>query len=584
MKIKDSITIKLLVSLSVCIILFTSIGIIGASALYSSRLSQRSLQINEQYMNIISNQLEGDIQELQKLTGLCASSFSIVQALQCENLDSISSRQKCLDAQTALYNFVSSSPLAVYLQRCAVLNQHGVGVSFSSGAGWNSRDWNTLQEFLASDSLKNRSSPVYQWHSLLDPENNRNLSFLAPIGTVPGSYLYIELSESILSDQLLPYRGLRDLFIMSQSGEHILASFSVDEDTNQEDFLAPSGSKIRRDGHTYQISSLYLSQFGIIVGCLSDVTITAGDNLYILYVLLILIASTMTAGILIIWLLTRRITKPIQILTRHIRKISETNDFSSNPQIEASQDEIGEIGKSINQMTSHIQALLEEREAIYEQKKNVEINLLQSQINPHFLYNTLDSIRWMAAIQGSKNIEQLTGALEHLLRNVAKGIGGKITLREELALVEDYVHIQKVRYVEIFDYFCEVPEELLDCLIIKFTLQPIVENAILHGIEPTGEFGEIRICAREQEGDLFISIEDNGTGMSEQELQDLIASLSGPVKNSMSGIGVSNVDARLKLNYGSSYGLTYESTPGKFTRVTIHIPKEEGPSCTTSLS
>ncbi|MDE6817344.1 MAG: histidine kinase, partial [Lachnospiraceae bacterium] len=227
------------------------------------------------------------------------------------------------------------------------------------------------------------------------------------------------------------------------------------------------------------------------MGSLTDVTYAGGDNRYILYILVILFFSTAAAGILVTRLLTGHITRPIKILTGHIRKISETNDFSPDPDIEASSDEIGEIGKAVNQMTDHIQNLLGQQARMYEQKKNIEISLLQSQINPHFLYNTLDSIRWMAVIQGSKNIEQTTGALERLLRNMAKGIGDKITLREELELVGNYIYIQQVRYVEIFDYICQIPEELLDCRIIKFTLQPIVENAILHGIEPMKQFGEI---------------------------------------------------------------------------------------------
>lgn len=209
-------------------------------------------------------------------------------------------------------------------------------------------------------------------------------------------------------------------------------------------------------------------------------------------------------------------------------------------------------------------------------QKNVELSLLQSQINPHFLYNTLDSIRWMAVIQGSKNIEQTTKALIRLLRNTAKGLGDKIPLRDELSLVADYVHIQQVRYVEIFDYLCTVPKELMDCLIVKFTLQPIVENAILHGIEPTGRFGQITINAHAEGDSLFLTVEDNGAGMTREELEQLTASMSAkPDPNSMNGIGVSNVDTRLKFQYGEGYGLTYESAPDQFTRVTIHIPREE---------
>lgn len=128
--------------------------------------------------------------------------------------------------------------------------------------------------------------------------------------------------------------------------------------------------------------------------------------------------------------------------------------------------------------------------------------------------------------------------------------------------------------MEVFDYICEVPEEYLDYLIVKMTMQPIIENAIVHGIEPTGTYGVIRVYARAEGGALYISIEDNGIGMDGTEIREILKAKKN--KNSMSGIGVTNVDERLKLIYGPDYGLIFEGEEGKFTRVTIHIPMETG--------
>ena len=585
MRIKNSITVKIIASMSICIVVFSAIGIFTASTLYSARLTQRDMQINEQYLTIITKKLESDIQELQKVAGLCSGSQRILEARRCTRMNSSSVRRKCLDAQAELDNFASSTPLYGYLRRMAVINRNDIRIASTVGmSSWTKQEWDSLRAFLDTEEADGVTAPVYHWYSLLDVRENDSLSFLAPLTTTPGGYLYVELNDAILKEQLLPYKNLREIFIIDETGSRILVSFSMEKDETIEHWrlLEPSGSRLVHNRHTYQLSSRPLSRFGILVGSLTDVTYAGGDNRYILYILVILFFSTAAAGILVTRLLTGHITRPIKILTGHIRKISETNDFSPDPDIEASSDEIGEIGKAVNQMTDHIQNLLGQQARMYEQKKNIEISLLQSQINPHFLYNTLDSIRWMAVIQGSKNIEQTTGALERLLRNMAKGIGDKITLREELELVGNYIYIQQVRYVEIFDYICQIPEELLDCRIIKFTLQPIVENAILHGIEPMKQFGEIEISARQENGDLFISIEDNGVGMTEEELEELRTSLANKDKNALSGIGVSNVDARLKLHYGASYGLIYESSPGEFTRVTVHIPKEEEISCTGS--
>ena len=585
MRIKNSITVKIIASMSICIVVFSAIGIFTASTLYSARLTQRDVQINEQYLTVITKKLESDIQELQKVAGLCSGSQRILEALRCTRMNSSSERRKCLEGQAELDKFASSTPLYAYLRRMAVINRDDIRIASTVGmSSWTKQEWDSLWAFLNTEEADGTTTAVYHWYSLLDGRENDSLSFLTPLTTAPGGYLYVELNDAILKEQLLPYKNLREIFIIDETGNRILESFSTEMDESIEPWrlLEPSGSRLVHNRHTYQLSSRPLSQFGILVGSLTDVTYAGGDNRYILYILVILFFCTTAAGILVTRLLTSHITRPIKILTGHIRKISETNDFSPDPDIEVSSDEIGEIGKAVNQMTDHIQNLLGRQEKMYEQKKNIEISLLQSQINPHFLYNTLDSIRWMAVIQGSKNIEQTTGALERLLRNMAKGIGDKITLREELELVGNYIYIQQVRYVEIFDYICQIPEELLDCRIIKFTLQPIVENAILHGIEPMKQFGEIEISARQERGDLFIIIEDNGVGMTEEELQELRTSLANKDKNALSGIGVSNVDARLKLHYGASYGLIYESSPGEFTRVTVHIPKEEAISCTES--
>ena len=221
-----------------------------------------------------------------------------------------------------------------------------------------------------------------------------------------------------------------------------------------------------------------------------------------------------------------------------------------------------------------IQHLLRETEAMYNQRRNIEIDLLQSQVNPHFLYNTLDSIRWMAVIQKNPGIANITRSLSNLLKNIAKGTQDKIPLREELGLLNDYIAIQSVRYLETFTFENRVPEELYDCRIVKLTLQPLVENAIFHGIEPTGECGTITLTGRAEGGDLYLCVEDDGAGIEPERLAGILTTERKRSGSSMNGIGIANVHKRLQLIYGRQYGLKVESEPGKYTRVTVHLPKE----------
>ena len=201
--------------------------------------------------------------------------------------------------------------------------------------------------------------------------------------------------------------------------------------------------------------------------------------------------------------------------------------------------------------------------------------MLQAQINPHFLYNTLDSIRWIAVIQKNSGIVKMVTALSGLLKNMAKGFNEKVTLQKELEFLNDYVTIEKVKYVELFDLKIEVEDErLYDALIIKLTLQPLVENAIFNGIEPAGKPGEIRIHVSQENELLRISVWDNGVGIPEEKLATILEHTEKVKGTAMSGIGLPNVDRRIKLNYGEQYGVKIRSRLGEYTEIVVEMPLE----------
>ena len=226
-------------------------------------------------------------------------------------------------------------------------------------------------------------------------------------------------------------------------------------------------------------------------------------------------------------------------------------------------------------MAAKIDELVDMRVASEKEKKNLEIKMLQAQINPHFLYNTLDSIRWIAIIQKNNGIVKVVTSLSSLLKNMAKGFNEKVTLKQELDFLADYIVIEKIRYVELFDVEIHVePEELYQAKIIKLTLQPLVENAIFSGIEPSGRNGVVEIHARKSDGDLCITVRDNGIGMDKEKAKQLLQDTEKVKSSSMSGIGLPNVDRRIKLVYGEAYGLSIQSEPGQYTQITVRLPLE----------
>lgn len=297
-----------------------------------------------------------------------------------------------------------------------------------------------------------------------------------------------------------------------------------------------------------------------------------------LYLMIILGISCMIIllGVGLYLLLNRAINQPVKKIQAKVGAIAQ-GDFSRDSSIEW-EDEFGSIGKGINNMAENVQCLMNRRVEDEKQKKDLEYQILQSQINPHFLYNTLNSIKWMATIQNATGIAEMTTALARLLKSVSKGTAARITLGEELALVNDYFLIQQYRYGgSITLEYTTWPDELNQCLIHRFTLQPIIENALFHGIEPKGCAGKILLDVQtfddpERGKILQISVTDNGVGMSEETIQKVLHEDSRPSANFFKQVGIHNVNKRIQYDCGEAYGIRIESKLGEYTTMMITLP------------
>ena len=216
---------------------------------------------------------------------------------------------------------------------------------------------------------------------------------------------------------------------------------------------------------------------------------------------------------------------------------------------------------------------------VYQEKiaqKNAEVQALQAQINPHFLYNTLDSINWMLIDREEYDISDIILSLAGLMRYSIEDENAFVPLEKEIGYVLCYLKIQKNRLEERLEYFVEAEENLTDAQVPKLILQPIVENAITHGIEPRNRNGNIRITIKDLGDEMLISVEDNGIGMTPEQLKHLKEEMPDIEKEGHTGIGIRNVDRRIRLHYGEPYGITIESTYGKGTIVSLRIPKKHG--------
>jgi len=267
---------------------------------------------------------------------------------------------------------------------------------------------------------------------------------------------------------------------------------------------------------------------------------------------------------------SKLVLRPLARLTESMKKVRD-GDFNIRTETQSTY-EVEQLSNTFNHMVDRINELM--GQVIHEQEelRKTELKALQAQINPHFLYNTLGSILWMCEQNKGPEAAVMVTALSNLFRiSISKG-KELIPIRDELKHAESYLIIQKVRYKDQFTYTIDADESLLDCLCPKICLQPLIENAIYHGIDRCVDDGKISIRIAEEEGGILMQVSDNGLGMSEEMMAGILQSESGHDY----GIGLKNVNSRIQIFFGKQYGIKISSRLDEGTCVDIHIPKTKG--------
>ncbi|WP_419872436.1 sensor histidine kinase [Candidatus Pristimantibacillus sp. PTI5] len=289
--------------------------------------------------------------------------------------------------------------------------------------------------------------------------------------------------------------------------------------------------------------------------------------------LIIVFTATVAIVIVIGLLFARSLTKPIRLLITQMKEVQygdlDNMGVSMHGAVIQQMDEVGLLQRTFRLMIARINTLIKENYANQLIIKETEFKALQAQINPHFLYNSLDSIHWLAKKNDQGQISSMVVSLGYLLRSSISLKRNVITIAEELEIVQHYITIQKYRFQHRLDFHMDVDERYANVLIPKLTLQPLLENAIQYGLEPQIEPCTIRIYAQESGDRLAIIVEDQGPGMDEPYLRKV---LSGEVETRGSGIGLKNIQDRMRLAFGESYGMLLESTVGSGTKVMVMLP------------
>lgn len=527
-------------------------------------------------LQIAMENIEREIDILDQMINWFSINSDINFFLSSSNRTSFDWRQKRMAAWNALKNTSYGNSLHQYINKLLVCDTRNSGIQIGTEAGFET-DWRIANEVLTDKNRVIVDNPFYAPLSEKIFVLSKKLYYDDQITTLGSIYICLNpaLITSYLTVDWFPMYPDTDLFIKISSDYYTMDSTGQLIEVLEYPAFDSSLDIIRN--YEWQNDK---KTFVLVTGKSSGITLVRSiptvqfsqqnDIFRNIFYLIILFLLLMIFLILITF--NQTVNKPIVRINKHIDRIAAGN-FTADPSLEFS-NELGNIGRGINRLAENVEQLIETRIKDEALKKDLEFRVLQNQINPHFLYNTLNSIKWMASIQKANGIVELVSSLAVLLKHISKGVDTIISLEQELDLVKEYCTIQKYRSGSIAETHIEFEEDSLKrCKIVKFTLQPIVENALFHGIEPKMQPGTIRIRVyRYNEQLLYVDIEDDGVGIDKEKITEILINKDHTRGDSFNKIGLNNVDERIKLAFGSDYGLEIHSEKGVYTRVRVRLP------------
>lgn len=304
-----------------------------------------------------------------------------------------------------------------------------------------------------------------------------------------------------------------------------------------------------------------------------DKAVVLGDLLWIRWFFFGILSAFLVIALILALYLSGLIYRPLSRLMLAMEEVSG-GELHTRAQVESG-DEIGELAMEFNEMLDKIEDLIGRLIEEENKKKDLELEALQYQITPHFMYNTLNSIKFAALLKGDGEIGRVIGDFVELLQAAVSKKGTFLTVTEEIYILKNYIRLQEFRYGGGFEVTYELEEEAQECLVPRLILQPLVENALLHGMDMKDNVGKIKICASVADGRLFLKVTDNGRGMSRAQIEKLLTA-EAKKERGFTAVGIPNIRDRLKLYYGEQGGLMYESGENGTTAI-IYLPagKEE---------
>lgn len=582
---------KLNMKFTVLTVAVTVVSLSVLSAILFHNMEDNVIRESRNYVEYKASQSQSHVvtcvDSLNMSTQFFLADDQMVDMLNCSVEGEALTTQEILDFQSAdvtnLERLVNSNPL-LYAVRIYSVNdnvQEMMPILYKSSR-MDNLAWAADEE-------------IYGWHfgyfdtafsSLIVNQDDALVGLVTPIFDYQNGEIGI-IEASMKMETMFPclYESIDGewYFLVTDEGEYLFGTDKPEDANAYAEYLMEKWGEgtesasyfTKRNGRSIAVTYLPLQEIGITVVGVKDITSNIGNVYRIRNIFVaVMIGVLFLLSYMVNWQIKRMLRQFYTILAA-VHEVQD-GDLTVRLTVESS-DEMGELATQMNIMFDRIQKLMEEninREILV---KNSEIRALQNQINAHFIYNVLESIKMMAEIDEKYEIADSITSLGRLLRYSMKWVSGNVRLREELEYIKNYLVLINLRYDFKVYLSLGLPDALMEQEIPKMSLQPIVENAILHGIEPLSEDATIYIKGWMEAEDCVIEVTDAGQGMDEEELQRLRMKIAGKIETTGgkgNGIGLKNVQDRIQMTFGSDYGLCVSSKKGCYTKVAVRLPRK----------
>ncbi len=577
--IYKTLTFQLMLYCFCLVLLLTSVF---SWLFYSSAKEKYEREAEESALMLHTNAnygIENNLAQVSALNTVLSANTKITAFLSDNGKDSIRNMSYALSAVTEAKMLLNTTSISGYVPKMLLTSDRNpryiqIGLFYGQ-----IRDRATFEK-LCPEEL---AGPSFSYPITVNPFNPEYYGQYKPEQILPlrfpvSSYatnqkignFYIALDTAILAD---PLKGLEDSFILLGDQLYKIENahfLPLNYDVKQFDALAPNSHFVSKEYKDLYDGTVFLTKSKSGVVLISPLKALHND-IFIPDFNFFFPAFSLLFFLVFFWylLLNKLVNKPVKIIYNQVSKMIKA-DYEVSPAFTGIW-EFEEISTHINELAGAFQLALNQLKEEETLKRNYKFRLLQNQIHPHFIYNTLNSIRWLGQMNSVPPIVDMTTSLSNMMRAVFKNNSEWFRVEEELNFIKEYIHLQSFRYADMFTPVFDIPDqEVMSASVLRFTLQPLVENALFHGIGPAGRKCELLIGVYRETKDLIFVVKDNGVGLTVRSLDEIARETAKADR--LSGIGIQNIHQRIQMEFGDQYGLNIESILGEFTKVTVKMP------------